>query len=422
MLNEDQQHNQSLHGEDGSQRRESGQGDGHSESCGEPCSQGAVGQPQAPLTVYIYTLADPRTGEVRYVGKTIDLKVRVKGHLKQDKHNSHKRNWVRSLTKEGLKPVIEMLEVFENSDDNDWQDAERFWIETLRFLGCRLTNMESGGVGGKSPSIETRYKMSEARKGMKLSAEHRAKIGKAGMGRKHSEGFSVKMRGRIISEETREKLRKASSGRKHSEATRLKISQVKKVSQKSKDALAKLASLNTGRKGTTATRLKLSELRRGRKLSKETRANMSLAQKANKLAHEALARCWKLNLGRPLTEKHRTSISIAKKGMKHTLEALAKMSKTRKGRKPSDASRAKMSASQRGRKFTPETIAKMRLGQQRRQSNRLASKIYSQIELGLISSHVGNTRASTENRLIVNTAPTGGTTSPASFLVITESS
>lgn len=44
---------------------------------------------------YIYTLSDPITGDIRYVGKTTNLKQRYKAHCNpsNNKH-THKYNWV----------------------------------------------------------------------------------------------------------------------------------------------------------------------------------------------------------------------------------------------------------------------------------------------------------------------------------------
>ncbi len=57
-------------------------------------------------TASIYTLTDPRTSEVRYVGVTAgSLEVRLKGHLRY-KGKDHRTAWVRSLLAVGVTPVI----------------------------------------------------------------------------------------------------------------------------------------------------------------------------------------------------------------------------------------------------------------------------------------------------------------------------
>ncbi len=46
------------------------------------------------MTHYIYTLSDPNTNEVRYVGKTINIKRRYKQHLYDKRQTSHKNSWI----------------------------------------------------------------------------------------------------------------------------------------------------------------------------------------------------------------------------------------------------------------------------------------------------------------------------------------
>lgn len=71
-------------------------------------------------------------------------------------------------------------------------------IETLRTMCPHGYNMTGGGDGssGVSPAANTRRKISQSLTGRKLSASHRAAVGRA-------------QRGKIISQETREKMSKA---------------------------------------------------------------------------------------------------------------------------------------------------------------------------------------------------------------------
>ena len=121
--------------------------------------------------VYIYSLKHPITNEVRYIGKTINVKRRYKQHL-YDKRNSHKANWVRSLRNEGLKPIMEVIEI---CTDN-WQEREIFWISQFN----NLTNFSKGGGIDyvRTTTEETRIKISEANKGKSKTEEHKAKLSK----------------------------------------------------------------------------------------------------------------------------------------------------------------------------------------------------------------------------------------------------
>lgn len=96
-------------------------------------------------TVYIYTLADPRSGEVRYVGKTNNLKVRRHNHLNscRDK-NTHKRNWINQLRKEGMLPIMEVLDEVLQSE---WHRWEKYWIHQMTVWGFKLVNYTEGGDG-----------------------------------------------------------------------------------------------------------------------------------------------------------------------------------------------------------------------------------------------------------------------------------
>ncbi len=186
------------------------------------------------MTVFIYALCCPLSGEIRYVGKTIsDPGHRLSQHLNHPK-NDHKGNWLAKLQKDGLRPSIEVLDTIENSNDEDWQEVERFWIAYLRFLGCRLTNLENGGVGGKRLSPQTiekiiaknrlrkatpefRLKMKTCRPGFKMPPEAVARIAAKNRGRKMPP----------VSPETRAKMSAAKMGKKQpprSAEHRLKIS------------------------------------------------------------------------------------------------------------------------------------------------------------------------------------------------------
>lgn len=108
----------------------------------------------------IYALIDPRTDEVRYIGKsTIGLR-RPNQHMKAYSliGNTHKNNWIKSLQLISLNPVIDILEVHTNKVDLN--EAECFYISYLKSIGCNLTNVTNGGEGTegythKEATVET---------------------------------------------------------------------------------------------------------------------------------------------------------------------------------------------------------------------------------------------------------------------------
>lgn len=116
--------------------------------------------------MFIYTLTDPRTKIARYIGKTKDIEDRYRRHLQKsyleggDK-NTYKSNWIKSLLKIGLKPIIEILDV---GDVDNINELEIYWIAQFRQWGFKLTNLSEGGeIGvdwtGRKHKEESKMKM-----------------------------------------------------------------------------------------------------------------------------------------------------------------------------------------------------------------------------------------------------------------------
>ena len=191
----------------------------------EACSNAELEQPHTSLerliVTAIYGLTDPRTGLIRYVGKSENPEKRLKGHLR-DRRKCHRVSWLQSLTALGLRPGLTILEEI---DDENWQDAERKWIKHFREQGIRLTNSTDGGEGLENPSEETRKKISEKATGRVHSDEQRKRQSE------RQKGMPGHFRGRKHTEEARARISAAKkgsvpwiTGRKHSEETRLKMS------------------------------------------------------------------------------------------------------------------------------------------------------------------------------------------------------
>ena len=90
--------------------------------------------------VSIYALRDPRTQEVRYIGKTIhSVSGRLRKHigLARNGHRDHKYNWMRQLLVLGLEPVLDILELV--SPDADWEESEMWWIAEGHRLWAGLS-------------------------------------------------------------------------------------------------------------------------------------------------------------------------------------------------------------------------------------------------------------------------------------------
>ena len=113
----------------------------------------------------VYALTDPRTHEVRYIGKTVQKpEHRLTLHLAraQRGYRAHVYSWIRELLRLGMSPGLRILDGIPGNGS----DEEREWIAYGRMQGWRLTNHTDGGEGsaGLKASEETKAKMREAQR------------------------------------------------------------------------------------------------------------------------------------------------------------------------------------------------------------------------------------------------------------------
>ena len=115
------------------------------------------------MITYIYALTDEHKN-IRYIGKSNNVEVRYKYHLKESKQKrTHKEKWINSMLEKNIKPGFFILEECAFSD---WILMEEFWISLAKSWGFNLTNGTSGGEGrngfkGKKHSEETKRKLRE---------------------------------------------------------------------------------------------------------------------------------------------------------------------------------------------------------------------------------------------------------------------
>ncbi len=143
--------------------------------------------------VYIYILIDPLTNEVRYCGKTNDVKVRIAGHLKEKRSNKDKINWVKNLKLQKVKPL---LSIIDEVSEEEWSFWEKYWISQLKCWGFDLLNKTNGGesgVTGFRHTKEARRKISEKQKGRTMSPEWRKNISLAKKGIKFSKKHKLNL-------------------------------------------------------------------------------------------------------------------------------------------------------------------------------------------------------------------------------------
>jgi hypothetical protein len=97
-------------------------------------------------TKFIYTLTDPNTNEVRYIGKTNNLTKRLRSHVSNNQLSklTKKNNWIVSLLRKNQLPIIELLD---EVPENEIDFYEIFYISLFKSWGVDLLNGTNGGDG-----------------------------------------------------------------------------------------------------------------------------------------------------------------------------------------------------------------------------------------------------------------------------------
>ncbi len=258
------------------------------------------------MTVFIYGLYDPRDGRLRYIGKTINLIMRKSGHL-TDSFNSHKRNWIRGVLEDGHRPEMRVLETIEDSNDLDWQERERWWIETARRKGDDLTNIDLGGRNGQCHGPETKAKLSLLKTGLKHTEETKRKISQ-----------TKKL---YMTPENREKLRLANLGRKHSEETKAKRSLALTGRVVTAETRAKISASNTGLKRSEEVRVRIKIARAKQVFTEGHRAAQSARLKGHAPSPQCIAASIAASKVRVLSDETRQKMRLAKLGKPQSEEA-----------------------------------------------------------------------------------------------------
>lgn len=228
---------------------------------------------------YIYALADPRTENVRYVGKARNPQVRLSNHLARANgtQSRHVSRWLKSLKDLGLRPILIILE--EIPDDQDWQARERYWIafyrEAAKSQGTDLTNYTDGGDGGAT------------RHGHKMSPEHKANL--ARLTSQRLKGSSIpwlntpssiaKRRESLKAAHARRRLAGTSSWGHHSDDAKARMSAAKKGKPLSEEHKQKLSVAKKNKKQSEEFIEKRVAPLRGRTQSPELRAKWAEARR-----------------------------------------------------------------------------------------------------------------------------------------------
>lgn len=213
------------------------------------------------MQFFVYCLIDPRTEEIRYIGKTVaTLPTRLSQHCyaaANNKWRSHVNSWIKSLLDAGMRPIIRALSVV--NDKHILSQEECRLIAYYKTHGARLTNLTDGGDGalgrvlskasiekmrishlgqpghwiGKKRDPETGRKISQANKGRKvwnkgipMSEDQKLRVSLSRKGKCLGNKHATVLKGRTRPPEVVAKISAALKdrpGRKQSDEIRKKI-------------------------------------------------------------------------------------------------------------------------------------------------------------------------------------------------------
>ncbi len=89
--------------------------------------------------IHVYKLIDPKTGNIRYIGKTKNpLFKRLSAHMDCSSDNVGLNIWIKSLKESGMKPIIELIEI---TGEHNWCIREQYWIDKFFNDGEKLFNV-----------------------------------------------------------------------------------------------------------------------------------------------------------------------------------------------------------------------------------------------------------------------------------------
>jgi group I intron endonuclease len=246
-----------------------------------------------------------------YIGQTSNIKKRQAEHKRylnnKGHHNIYLQNAWNKYGEYNFK-----FSIIEECTINELNIKEQYWIEyyksNIRKYGYNMTN-GGDGVRGFNFSDEQKQKLSKAHKGQipvnkgkSRSEETKRKISEKCKGIKLSEEIKEKIRqanlGKVLSKEHKEKIRQSNKGLKRSEETRKRISESKKGIKLSNETKKKLSEANSGKNNGFY----------GKVHSEETKKLISEKGKGNKNAsghrsEEVKARMKQLALERKMAKK-----------------------------------------------------------------------------------------------------------------------
>ncbi len=193
----------------------------------------------------IYGLHDPTTGELRYIGQTVNaVTQRLAVHLSPSslRRHSYLARWLLGLVKRDLSPTWSVLAEAQDQAELDRLEVEH--IAKARADGVRLVNLsDGGGRAGYVTPQETRDKIAATQRGVpkpKHTEEWKARMSEVMSGRntntpEHLARLAEMKRGVPRSDETRARISESRkgqpsgmAGKHHTDEAKAKISEHRK--------------------------------------------------------------------------------------------------------------------------------------------------------------------------------------------------
>lgn len=114
-------------------------------------------------TTFIYALRRPDTKDIFYIGKSYNPKLRLSQHLNEARRGGRNKAKLKEMVGLGVFPELIILE---ETNEENWQEAEKKWIAFYRRDNDALLNKTVGGGGIKFPGLEESgkivYELNEA--------------------------------------------------------------------------------------------------------------------------------------------------------------------------------------------------------------------------------------------------------------------
>jgi hypothetical protein len=221
-------------------------------------------------TTFIYALEDPRDSIPRYIGKSNDPDKRLRGHINEAARNTdkkrtdHKNNWIRSLLKDGIEPVVSILD---EVPEAEWEFWETYYGHLFLSWGFDMVFVRKYlGIG--SATRDMVLFNSTPKKKRIVSEAGKLKI-KAAAKKRETNPTPAMLECRRKFGARELGIPSCTKGKKFSMDTKKKMSDAKRGAK----------APWFGKHLTDETKAKLSAARLGKKATAETKAKLSAAQK-----------------------------------------------------------------------------------------------------------------------------------------------